>query len=447
MGVPLLLLSADLNGVSVLLADIAGDLDLSVGVAGAVVTVSALAFAAPLLTVGALADRIGPRPFLIGGIAAFGAGSAACALAQHGWLLLGGRAVQGIGGACCFTTSLVVVDLVFSGPSRKVAIGVWGAIGGAGTAIGPVLAATLADVASWRLFFALDVPIAAGAVAALVVLLPAHFTATGTAAAGASARSRRLRPLLGFGAALVVTIGALQVGGAGGWTPVVAVVAGLGAVALALVVAKTGPAIAHPAVTSVPSFRAATVAGASVNWGAGVLLVLVPGGLQLVGDWSVLGTGLLFLAYSLPFALLGGLSGRAAVRWSSPVVLAVGGAAFAVGLGLVAVVGLDASGTALGVALVIAGAGNGLVYSGATAYALADVDPSDSGNASAVLTTALLVSLTVAVAVSTTLARSISGPDEQAGLRLALALAAVVAAVGSAVPAYRRRARPAAAPS
>jgi hypothetical protein len=64
-----------------------------------------------------------------------------------------------------------------------------------------------------------------------------------------------------------------------------------------------------------------------------------------------------------------------------------------------------------------------------------------------VLTTALLVSLTVAVAVSTTLARGISGPDEQAGLRLALALAAVVAAVGSALPAYRSRVALAGSPS
>ncbi len=173
LSLPVVALSVDMNGVVVLLPTIGHDLGVSAAVAGAIVTAASLAFAAPLLLIGRVADRVGARPVLLIGVVGFAVASAICALSQTFGEMMVGRSLQGIASACCFTTSLAVIDAMFEGEgSQPMAVGIWGALGGIGGAIGPLVASVLADIWSWRAFFGVNVVLLAFAFVLLVWLVP-----------------------------------------------------------------------------------------------------------------------------------------------------------------------------------------------------------------------------------------------------------------------------------
>ncbi len=108
LSLPVIALSVDMNGVVVLLPTIAKDLNVTPEVAGAIVTAASLAFAAPLLLIGRIADRVGARPVLLIGVVGFAIASAICAWSETFGVMMVGRSLQGIASACCFTTSLAV---------------------------------------------------------------------------------------------------------------------------------------------------------------------------------------------------------------------------------------------------------------------------------------------------------------------------------------------------
>ncbi len=123
-----------------------------------VVDAYALAMAAVLLPAGALADRWGRRRTFLLGLAVFGAGSVACALAPTaGWLDLA-RALQGVGAAGLFATSLALIGATYEGGERGFALGVWGAVSGAALAAGPVVGGIIVEGLDWRWIFWLNLP-------------------------------------------------------------------------------------------------------------------------------------------------------------------------------------------------------------------------------------------------------------------------------------------------
>src|SRR6478752_4254615 len=133
LSLPVVALSVDMNGVVVLIPTIAGDLHVSPETAGAIVTAASLAFAAPLLLIGRISDRVGARPVLLVGVVGFAVASAICAWSETFGVMMVGRSLQGIASACCFTTSLAAIDALFEGDdSQPMAVGIWGALGGIG---------------------------------------------------------------------------------------------------------------------------------------------------------------------------------------------------------------------------------------------------------------------------------------------------------------------------
>ena len=125
-----------------------------------------LSFAALLLTAAAIGDRLGRRRVFLAGIALFTLASAACALATEPWMLIGARAIQGVGAAAVMPLSLTLLAGAVPDKMRSAAIGIWGGISGLGVAVGPVVGGAVVDGLNWQWIFWLNVPI--GVVAVLL---------------------------------------------------------------------------------------------------------------------------------------------------------------------------------------------------------------------------------------------------------------------------------------
>lgn len=425
LSAPILALSVDMNGVVVLLSDIGSDLNVSATSAGAIVTVASVAFAAPLLLIGRAADRFGARPLLLWGVALFWLASAVCAFADSFAVMMAGRTLQGIASACCFTTSLAAIDAIFDKRRQPIAVGIWGAIGGLGGAVGPLIAAVIASVWTWRAFFGVNLILLAVALVALVALVP-QLPRDET-------RSLSIVPLVVLMVGIAGTIGGIQHVSSGGWltaSTLIPIAVGLGALLLLWLRRQPDTPLVLPAISADSGFRVGTAVATLSNWGSGVVMVLVPIALQTLRGASVAETGWIFLAFSAPFALGGALSGPWINRFGRSSALGVSSMLLTAGTVVLVISGVKGPLIGIVVGLLIAGFGNGVVYSAATSVALVDIKPQNAGEASAVLSMVRVIGLALAVAVSTSVMSQFDGQSGQAGLRIVLIASAIITAVG-----------------
>jgi EmrB/QacA subfamily drug resistance transporter len=160
-----------------------------------------LVYAALIVTFGRIGDQLGRKLLFVAGVFTFVAGSALSGAASSIGMLVAARAVQGLGAAMTSPSTLSIISSTFTGRSRGVAFGVWGAIAGAAAALGPLLGGWLTTVASWRWAFYVNLPIGVIAVAgALLVIKESR------------AESRRV-DVDGWGILLIsVSVGALVLG-------------------------------------------------------------------------------------------------------------------------------------------------------------------------------------------------------------------------------------------
>ncbi|AQZ64985.1 putative transmembrane efflux protein [[Actinomadura] parvosata subsp. kistnae] len=120
-----------------------------------------VAFAACLLTGGAVADRYGAARVFKLGVASFGVISLLSAAAPNLGVLIGLRALLGVAGALCTGGSLGLLAEMFPQPAARArATGLWAAITGSALAAGPLLGGVLVDLYGWRAVFLLNPPIA-----------------------------------------------------------------------------------------------------------------------------------------------------------------------------------------------------------------------------------------------------------------------------------------------
>src|SRR5437762_3968136 len=128
-----------------------------------------LMFGGFLLLGGRLADRLGRRRLFMAGIVLFSGASLVCGVSQSEGMLLVARGLQGLGGALVSPAALSIILTTFAeGTERNRALAVWGAIAGAGGAVGLLLGGAIVQVLSWRWVFFVNVPIGA----AVLVLAP-----------------------------------------------------------------------------------------------------------------------------------------------------------------------------------------------------------------------------------------------------------------------------------
>ena len=126
-----------------------------------------------VLIAGRLGDRFGLRAMLVAGLAAFAAAALLCAIAPGLWLLVGARALQGVGAAFLMTLSMALMRQTAGEARIGRAMGLLGTASALGTALGPSLGGLLIPLSGWRGIFWAQVPLAVLALALVVSLLPA----------------------------------------------------------------------------------------------------------------------------------------------------------------------------------------------------------------------------------------------------------------------------------
>jgi EmrB/QacA subfamily drug resistance transporter len=158
LGLFMLLLDGTI--VNVAIPHIMTSLDTDLSGVEWVMNAYVLVFAVTLVTFGRLGDLYGRRLMFMGGMGLFGLASLACGLATSIDMLIVFRVVQGLGGAAMMPATLSIIAAVFPAERRGAAMGIWGAVSGFATAIGPSLGGLIVDSASWRWIFLINPPIA-----------------------------------------------------------------------------------------------------------------------------------------------------------------------------------------------------------------------------------------------------------------------------------------------
>src|SRR5690349_1309411 len=163
----------DATIVNVALPTIKTDVGFSEQSLSWVLNAYTLIFGGFLLLGGRAADRLGRRRLFMAGIALFSCASLICGLSQSEGMLLAARGLQGLGGAMVSPAALSIILTTFAeGPERNRALAVWGAIAGAGGAIGLLLGGVIVEFLSWRWVFFVNVPIGAVVLALAPRIVP-----------------------------------------------------------------------------------------------------------------------------------------------------------------------------------------------------------------------------------------------------------------------------------
>jgi EmrB/QacA subfamily drug resistance transporter len=378
--VAVFMLLLDITVVNVALPDIAKSLHSSFTDLQWVIDAYALSLAALLLTAGSLADRIGRRAIFTVGLGIFTGASLLCGLAGSPTFLNAARALQGIGGAAMFATSLALLASAFQGRERGTAFGIWGATVGAAVAVGPLVGGVLTEGIGWESIFFVNVPI--GIAAVLVTRRRVRESRD------PDARGVDWGGLVTFSAGLFLLIFALVRGNAEGWgsTLIVGFLVGSAVLLAAFVVIESR--VAEPMLDLTlfrnPSFAGASIAAFALSASMFSLFLYLTLYLQNALGYSPLQAGLRFLPVSLVSFVVAPIAGRLSAR--VPVRGLIGGGLMIVGAGLVLMRGLSASSGWIELlpGFLVAGVGIGLVNAPLASTAVAVVDPRRSGMASGI---------------------------------------------------------------
>lgn len=159
---PVLLVSMDVSVLFLAMPQLAKDLDPSPTAALWILDSYSFVIAGILITMGSLGDRIGRRRLLLTGATVFGIGSALAAFATAPAMLIGARALMGVGGATLLPSSLAIISTMFPDENeRSRAIGIWTSAFAGGAAIGPIVGGLLLHHFWWGSVFLINVPVVA----------------------------------------------------------------------------------------------------------------------------------------------------------------------------------------------------------------------------------------------------------------------------------------------
>ncbi|MBM7368356.1 MFS transporter [Gordonia hydrophobica] len=384
-----------------------------------------LAYATGLLLGARLGDSFGRRRLFVIGLVAFGATSLACGLAATPTALVVFRILQGGAAALMIPQVLTNIQVLYPPAERGRAMGLFTSIIGVAAVAGPVLGAVITDGdwfgLSWRPVFLINVPVAVIAVVAARAFLP-------------ETRAERPAPitpisvlLLGGSLAAVtapVTLGPEHDWPAWGFGLMAAGVAGLGLFARQqILTARTGlEPLVPPAVFQTRSFTTGLAAFTALSIPTGGFFLIQSLHVQAAHGWSVLHTGLMWIPFSLTVPIFAGLSATVLAGRFGKRVLQVGGWVFVVGM--TTMISADTSAHPalwFTVALVVAGAGFGLIVGAAGLLVLNDVPVSLAGAASGVFNTMQALSVAVGAAVLGTVYSTVSTSQGLAdGYRVAM---------------------------
>jgi EmrB/QacA subfamily drug resistance transporter len=389
------MLMLDIAVVNTALKHIA--MDLHAGLAGVqwVVDAYTLALAATVLTIGSLSDRFGRRAMLLAGLGVFTAASMACGAAGTITQLDLFRAVQGVGAAAMFATTLAILSDAFVAPAERAkAFGAYGATIGGAFAIGPLVGGVITSTLGWNAIFFLNVPIGITCIALTVVGVRES----------RDPRPRRvdLPGQLLLTGGLFLLVFAMLRGNTSGWSSaqIVASLAGAAVLLLtfAAVEARRPDAMLPLGLFKNRSFTAAQVAAFGVSASFFAVFFYMSLYLQVILGLSPIKTGLVILPTSVVVFVVSGVSASLAERFSPKVLLGVGLNLVALGLGLSTIAGVHSSWVATLPGALLAGIGTGILNPTISALALGSLDGSQSGLAAGANDTFRNVGIAVGIA-------------------------------------------------
>ncbi len=392
--VAIFMLLLDITVVNVALPSIQRDLRSSFADLQWVVNAYALMLAALLLTGGALADLLGRRRIFTLGLIVFTCSSAVCGLSTSPLMLNLARAVQGVGGAMMFATSLALIAEAFHGRERGIAFGVFGAVTGAAVAVGPVLGGIITTGIGWKWIFFVNVPIGVAAVA--LTLTQVHESRD------PHARGVDWLGLISFSGALFLLVYALSQGNAKGWGSTLILSCLIASAALLVFFVLAERMQARPmldlSLFRRPAFTGASIVAFALSSSIFAMFLYLTLYVQDVLDFGALQAGLRFLPVTLLSFAVAPVAGRLSVK--VPVRLLLGSGLLLVGAGLLAMTAVDASSgwTVLIPGFVLCGAGIGMINPPLASTAIGVVHHSRSGMASGINSTFRQVGIATGIA-------------------------------------------------
>jgi EmrB/QacA subfamily drug resistance transporter len=372
--------------------------DLGGGLAGQqwVVEAYLLTLSALLLLGGSLGDIFGQRRLFFIGLVGFGIASVLCAVAPSIEFLCGLRAIQGVFAALLTPSTLAIITHVFPEDERGRAIGTWTAFGAIAGVLGPLLGGVLIQALSWRLIFAINIP---------VVLVTLWLIARGVPSSADMPAPARID---WFGAAL----GAIALAGpvfglteqpVRGWDSVVVGSIAVGAVAAALFIVqeRRSPAPMMPLeLFSHRNFSIGNLATLTTYMGLGAMTFLLPLFLQQVSGYTPVQAGLALLPITAAMFLLSRRFGGLADRIGPRVLMGAGPLVAAGGVLLLLLVNASADYVSQVLpGLVVFGLGLSMTVAPLTSTVLGAVDRHHAGVASGVNNALARVAGLLAVAV------------------------------------------------
>ena len=428
-----LMVILDITAVNIALPSLARDLDISGSSISWTITSYSLIFGSLLLFGGRAADLLGRRRMFLTGLGIFTVSSFASAMAGSAAALFAARAGQGLGAAMLSPAALAIIMSAFQGTQRAKALAAWGAVGGAGAAIGVLVGGLLTEF-DWRLIFYVNLPVAAALAIAALKIVPAD------------TQKPRWQGLDLRGAVLATTslgaiVFAITQGESAGWTSAQTHLIGLGGLAGLAVFAL------FERRTETPLLRVERLADRAV--GGGLFLMLAAAGsifgLFLLSSMylqNVLGMGPLSTGFAfIPLALAAGVGAHAAGHITSKHgVRGPLAAAFLIaagGMTLLAHVGENGSYVAdVLPGMLVAGFGLGIAVVSVSIAILTGARDDESGMISGLNSTGHEIGGTVGIAIFSTIAAgsgAIAGTQAASGIAHAFLAAGVLASVASLV--------------
>jgi EmrB/QacA subfamily drug resistance transporter len=439
----------DVSIVNVALPSIQADLGFSQENLQWVLSAYALVFGGFLLLGGRLADILGRRSVFMGGLVIFTVGSLLCGLAWGDTSLIAARALQGLGAATITPSALSILTTTFTeGRERNIALGAWGAVGGAGAAAGVLMGGILTDLLSWEWIFFVNIPVGVAALALSPVLLRESRDAHG--------QSHDVPGAVLVTSGLVLLVLGMTQGRQWEWlsAQTLGVFAGAAALLVAFVVweNRQREPLVPLSIFRLQTLTAANVVGlfmGAANYSMWLFLTLY---MQQVLGLSPIETGFGYLAVAGTAVIWANVAAQAVSRIGVKPVLIFGMATLT--LGLLYFTQVSVGGTYWADLLpgfLILAVGLAFAFVPITIAALAGTKPQEAGLASGLINTsqqvggAVGIALLSTIAVSTTedeLARGVAEPSALTeGLVNAFWAGAVIAFVGVLVSIFFVRGR------
>ncbi|RJO75207.1 MFS transporter [Nocardia panacis] len=343
-----------------------------------------LVFAGLVLTAGSLSDRFGRRRTLVIGLAVFGVASLGAVLATESWQVIGARAAMGIGGSLIMPSTLSILMTTFAEDERRKAMAAWSSSMMVGVVLGPTLGGFLLQNFWWGSVFLMNIPVAALAIAAAVLLM------------GESVGEQRPLDPIGVTLSILTLASTVYVIIEREWNPIMIALAVAAAVAFVVWELRTQHPMLPLAIFGKRDFTGTCVTLLIMVFGMGAVMLMLTQYLQFVLGYGPMKAGLALLPWALAATLCNGLGAALGKRVSNKALIVSG---LLITAGAFAILALGSGYGAVLATMVVMGIGGGLAGPAAYASIMSAIPLEHAGVGSAMNDTIQQVGTALSIAV------------------------------------------------